>query len=137
MKDYLAFFREHDHFAGHCGIELIEVEPGAATAIMKVQPFHFNGAKTVHGGALFSLADFAFAVAVNSRGKLALAINTNMNFINPAFGGTLEARAREVSNNPRLGIYQVDIHDEKGQLIAQFQGTAYRKKEPLPARVEE
>lgn len=136
MQDYLDFFRNNDHFARHCGFELLEVKPGAATVNMVIQPFHFNGAKTVHGGALFALADFAFAAAVNSRGQLALAINTSMTFINAAFGGTLVAEAREVSCNRRLGVYQVDIHDDQGQMIAQFQGTAYRKHESLLAGAE-
>lgn len=131
VQDYLDFFRANDHFARHCGCELLEVTPGEATARMVIQPFHMNGANTVHGGALFTLADFVFAVAVNSRGQLALAINVSMTFINAAFGGTLVARAREISCNRRLGVYQVDINDEQGQLIAQFQGTAYRKSEPL------
>ena len=136
MQEYLDFFRANDHFARHCGFELLEVNPGTATAKMVIQPFHFNGAKTVHGGALFALADFVFAAAVNSRGQLALAINTSMAFINAAVGGTLVARAREVSCNRRLGVYQVDIHDEQGQLIAQFQGTAYRKSASLLTEVE-
>jgi acyl-CoA thioesterase len=137
MQDYLDFFRDNDHFARHCGFELLEVKPGSATAKMVIQPFHFNGARTVHGGALFALADFVFAAAVNSRGQLALAINTSMAFINAALGGTLVATAQEVSCNRRLGVYQVDIHDEQGQLIARFQGTAYRKSEPLLAGGEE
>jgi len=137
MQDYLDFFRDNDHFARHCGFELREVKPGAATVNMVIQPFHFNGAKTVHGGALFALADFAFAAAVNSRGQLALAINTSMTFINAALGGTLVAKAQEVSCNRRLGVYQVDIHDDLGQLIARFQGTAYRKSESLLPESEE
>ncbi len=131
MQDYLDFFRTNDHFARHCGFELLAVNPGSATARMVVQPFHFNGAGTVHGGALFALADFVFAAAVNSRGRLALAINTSMAFITPALTGTLYAEAQEISSNHRLGNYQVTIRDEQGQLIARFQGTAYRKSEPL------
>lgn len=131
MEKYLEFFRENDHFARHCGIELLQVTPGAARVRMPVRDFHLNGAGTVHGGALFTLADFAFAVAVNSRGKLALAINTSMSFINPAFAGTLYAQAQEISSNRRLGVYQVEIEDEQGQLVARFEGTAYRKDKPL------
>ena len=136
VQEYLDFFRANDHFARHCGFELLEVKPGTATAKMEVQPFHFNGANTVHGGALFALADFVFAAAVNSRGQLALAINTSMAFINAALGGTLVAKAHEVSCKRRLGVYQVDIHDEQGQLIAQFQGTAYRKSASLLTEAE-
>jgi acyl-CoA thioesterase len=85
----------------------------------------------VHGGALFTLADFAFAVASNSHGQLAMGINTSMSFIKAVSGGTLYGEAQELSLNRRLGNYQVKITDEAGQLIAQFQGTAFRKDESL------
>ena len=127
----LDFFSENDHFARHCGIVLLEAETGRARARMDIQPFHLNGAKTVHGGAIFTLADFVFAVASNSRGQLALAINTSMAFIKAAYAGTLYAEAKELATNRKLGNYQVSITDENQQLIAQFQGTAYRKEERL------
>lgn len=131
MKKILDFFSENDHFAHHCGIELLEAEPGSAKAKMVIQPFHLNGAGTVHGGAIFSLADFTFAVAANNRGQLALAINTSTTFVKAAREGILYAEAEELSVNRRLGNYQVRISDENQNLIATFQGTAYRKDERL------
>lgn len=132
MQDVLDFFSENDHFARHCGIVLLKVKLGWAKAKMEIQPHHMNGAKTVHGGAIFTLADFTFAAAANSQGKLALAINTTISFLKPTHGGTtLYAEAEELSVNRRLGYYQVKITDDKRQLVAQFQGTAYRKEESL------
>ena len=131
MQDILDFFAENDQFARHCGITLMEVTPGWAKARMEIQPHHMNGAKTVHGGAIFTLADFTFAAAANSQGQLALAVNTSISFLEPTHNGTLFAEAEELSVNRRLGYYQVKITNIKQQLIAQFQGTAYRKKEPL------
>lgn len=131
MQKILDFFSANDHFARHCGIELLEATPGTAKAKMDIQPFHLNGAGTVHGGAIFSLADFTFAVAANNRGQLALAINTSTTFIKAVYAGTLYAVAEELSVNRRLGNYQVNISDENQTLIATFQGTAYRKDEAL------
>lgn len=132
MQNVLDFFSENDHFARHCGIKLLEVKPGWAKTEMEVQPHHMNGAKTVHGGAIFTMADFTFAAAANSQGQLALAIDTSISFFKPTHGGTtLYAEAEELSSNRRLGYYQVKITDINQQLVAQFQGTAYRKKEPL------
>lgn len=131
MQKTLDFFRQNDQFARHCGIELLAAEPGWARAKMQIQPFHLNGAKTVHGGAIFTLADYAFAVAANSQGQLALAINANTSFVKAAYSGALYAEAEELSVNKRLGTYQVRISDEQQQLIAQFNGTAYRKDELL------
>ncbi|WP_036682887.1 PaaI family thioesterase [Pelobacter seleniigenes] len=133
MEKVLDFFSANDHFASHCGIELLEAQPGRAKARMAIQPFHLNGAGTVHGGAIFTLADFVFAVASNSSGQLALAIDTHISFIKAARGGTLYGEASELSVNRRLGQYQVRITDQDQQLVAQFQGTAYRKQETLPA----
>lgn len=131
MQDVFEFFRRNDQFARHAGIELIAAKPGWAQVRMPVQPFHLNGAGTVHGGALFTLADFAFAVASNSHGQLAMGINTSMSFLKAVRSGTLYGEAQEISLNRRLGNYQVTITDDDQQLIAQFQGTAYRKDEPL------
>ncbi len=131
MKEICNFFRQQDRFAQHAGIELIDAKPGWAKAKMVIQPCHLNGAGTVHGGAIFTLADFAFAVASNSHGQLAMGVHTSTSFINAAMAGTLYAEAEELSLNRRLGSYQVRISDDQQQLIALFQGTAYRKQTPL------
>jgi len=131
MEQIKKFFAEQDLFAKHSGIELLKVESGKAWAKMEIQPWHMNGAKTVHGGAIFTLADFVFAAASNSHGNLAMEINTSTSFINPAKGGTLYAEAEEISLNNKLGNYQVRVSDHDDRLIAQFQGTAYRKKDQL------
>jgi acyl-CoA thioesterase len=46
--------------------------------------------------------------------------------------GTLWADAREVSKNFKVGSYAVEVKDDQGELVAQFQGLAYRKKDKLP-----
>ena len=133
MKALQQFFSTEDRFAGHSGVELVEMGPGWATARMKIEPFHFNVARTVHGGAIFTLADFAFAVASNSHGTLAMGINTSVSFVKAALAGTLYADARELARNTRLATYSVMITDDAGDVIAIFQGTVYRKKELLIA----
>jgi len=122
------FFSNEDKFARHCGIELLEVGAGWAKTCMKIESYHLNGARTVHGGAIFTLADFAFAVASNSHGTLAMGINTSVSFVKAATQGTLFAEAREQAKNPRLASYSVQINDDAGDTVAIFQGMVYRKK---------
>jgi acyl-CoA thioesterase len=86
----------------------------------------------VQGGAIFTLADFAFAAASNSYGTVAVAINVSISFLKATSSGVLVAEAKETSRNPRLGTYTVDVRDESGDLVATFQGMVYRKKDPLP-----
>ena len=121
-----------DQFAVHSNIELLEVSLGHAKAKMTLQPHHLNGLNSVHGGAIFTLADFTFAAAANSHGTVAVAINVNITFMKAASKGTLWAEAREASKNFKIGVYVVEVKDDTGDLVAQFQGLAYRKKEALP-----
>jgi len=125
------FFSENDLFARHNGIELLEVEEGRALVRMAIKPYHFNAAGTVHGGAIFTLADFAFAVASNSRGRLAMGINTSVNFVRSAVKGSLYAEAREQSLNSKLATYSVMVVDDDKETVAIFQGMVYRKKESV------
>lgn len=131
METLKQFFSTRDLFARHNGIELLEAGSGRATASMKIEPFHFNGAGTVHGGAIFTLADFVFAVASNSHGQLAMGISTSMNFVKAAVGGTLYATATEQSRNAKLASYSVVVTDENANTVALFQGMVYRKQESI------
>jgi acyl-CoA thioesterase len=45
----------------------------------------------------------------------------------------LWAEASERSKNFKVGLYVVEVKDDAGDLVAQFQGLAYRKKDKLAA----
>ena len=124
-------FFKNDRFAEHTGIELVEVSPGRAVARMPIRPHHLNGLSTVQGGATFTLADFTFAAASNAYGTVAVAINVSISFLKAATAGVLTAEAREISRNPKLGSYTVEVKDDSGDVVAIFQGMVYRKKESL------
>jgi acyl-CoA thioesterase len=124
---------KNDRFAERTNVELLTVSPGYATAKMVLQPHHLNGLGSAQGGAIFTLADYAFAAAANSHGTVAVAINVSITFMKGAVTGTLWAEAREVSKNFKIGSYVVEVKDDQGDLVATFQGLAYRKKDKLPA----
>ena len=125
-------FFKNDQFAERSNIELLSVSPGQARAKMSLHPHHLNGYGTVQGGAIFTLADFAFAAASNSHGTVAVAINVSITFMKAARTGALWAEAREMSRNFKLGSYTVEVKDDQGELVALFQGLAYRKSEKIP-----
>jgi acyl-CoA thioesterase len=89
----------------------------------------------VQGGAIFTLADYAFAVASNSHGTVAVGINVSITYMKSAASGTLTAEAREVALNPKLASYTVDVMDDGRHLIAIFQGLVYRKQQAIAAGV--
>ncbi len=132
MEKLGRYFKK-DQFAERNNIELVSIAPGHAKAKMVLQPHHWNALGTVQGGAIFTLADFAFAAASNSHGTVAVAINVNISYMKAAKTGTLWADARELSKNFKIGSYTVEVKDDAGDLVALFQGMAYRKKDPIPA----
>ena len=78
--DELQAFVERDSFAKYLGVEVLEYGRGHARAQMEIRPHHLNSAGILHGGAIFSLADAAFAAASNSHGRLAVAISASISF---------------------------------------------------------
>lgn len=122
-------FLSRDRFAGLLGIELTEASEGKASAKLEIGDQHLNAMDNVQGGAIFSLADLAFAAASNSHGTIAVGINASISFIKAVNKGTLYAEASEVSRNAKIAVYLINITDSEGELIACFQGMVYRKKE--------
>lgn len=125
-------FLQGDKFALLAGVELLEVGSGYAKARMEIQPMHLNGGGVCQGGAIFTLADLAFAAATNSHARLTFSITSNINFFKSENKGFLYAEAREVFNHKRLANCEVNVTNESGELIATFNGTGYRKDTPLP-----
>ena len=125
-------FLQGDKFALLAGVELLEVGNGYARARMEIKPELLNGGGVCQGGAIFTLADLAFAAATNSHAQLTLSITTTINFFKAESKGYLYAEAQEVFNRTRLSNCEVRVTNEAGDLIATFNGTGYRKETPLP-----
>jgi len=118
-----------DAFAALTGITLEHVEPGLARARLALEPRHLNGVGIAQGGAIFTLADFAFAAAANSTGGVAVAIDVSISFLKAVTGGALRAEARVEASSGRISTCLVRVTDEEGTLVAIFKGSAYRRKE--------
>jgi len=125
-------FFKNDRYAAFSGIELLEVEPGRAKTKMEIRDMHLNAGNVVQGGAIFTLADFAFAVAVNTYGNLAMSIETSIRYFKGVGTGTLFAEAKAVHIHKKLATFEVTVTNEKEELIALFTATAYRKDVVLP-----
>jgi acyl-CoA thioesterase len=128
MKDFF----KNDRYAAFSGVELLEVEPGRAKAKMPIQEMHLNAGNTVQGGAIFTLADLAFAAAVNAYGNLAVSIETSIRYFKGIGSGTLFAEAKIVHLHRKLATFEVTVTNQDDELIALFTATAYRKDIPLP-----
>lgn len=124
-------FFANDRYAELTGVEIVEAAKGYCRTSLKIEDKHLNAANVVQGGAIFTLADLAFAIASNSHGQLALAINVNISYLSSVSTGTLYATATEVNEPNRLGAYDVLVTDDQQRIIARFNGMVYRKKQLL------
>ncbi len=116
-----------DYFAEALGIQVLEVKDGYAQVAMKVEKLHTNAYGLTHGGAVFSLADYAFAHACNFGDNVAVAVQVSINFLRPSVeGDTLMAEATRVSDGKTMGLYQVTVRNQE-KTVAIFSGLAFKK----------
>jgi len=116
-----------DYFAEELGIKLVESKDGYAKVSMKVERKHTNALGFTHGGAIFSLADYAFAHACNFGDNVAVAVQVSINYLRPSIeGDMLIAEATRVSDGKTMGLYNVTVKN-KDKTVAFFSGLAFKK----------
>jgi acyl-CoA thioesterase len=120
---------ERDYAAQALGITIEAVGPGTATSTMTVRREMLNGHGSCHGGLTFALADTAFAYACNSGNDASVALACDISFTAPGReGDRLVATAKRRTAAGRTGIYDVEVTDGTGRMIALFRGTSYQLK---------
>lgn len=134
IKEYF----EGDRFAMDAGIIIDEIKEGYALLHMTVDERHLNGAGWCQGGAIFTLADLAFACATNSRGVPTVTVAANITLLRPVAPGTrLTAEARETFDHKTLPFAEVRITDDTGQLMAVMTSSGYRRHHAPPLGFED
>ena len=117
-----------DRFATENGITLDELDDEHAVTSMTLSPRHRNAFGGVMGGAIFTLADFAFAALTNDRERVTVAQQVSISFLSAAKGDRLVATARYRKDGRNSCVVNVDVTDDKGRDIAQFVGTGFKLK---------
>ncbi|MCU0634942.1 MAG: hotdog fold thioesterase [Gemmatimonadaceae bacterium] len=121
-----------DAFSHWLGIEVLDVRVGHAEVRMTVRDEMVNGFGTAHGGIVFSLADTAFAFAINAAGTLSVAVDCTVSYpvaVRP--GDVLTAVGIEESASTRLAFCAVTVRNQLGTVVGHFRGTGYRTTRPL------
>jgi len=116
-----------DQFAtATLGAEIQEAGPGWAVCRLRLRPGHMNANHTPMGGAVFSLADFAFAVAANGFSpKITVSHQVSITFLAPAKGLELTAEAKCVKAGRTTCLYTVEVRDELGTCAAYLTVNGY------------
>lgn len=119
----------NDRASRMMGITITAVGPGTSTASMTVREDMLNGHDICHGGFITTLADTAFAFACNAYNEVTVASGFDVNLIAAArLGDVLTATTREVSKAGRTGVYDINVHNQRGEAVAAFRGRSYSMK---------
>lgn len=126
IEEVKAYFA-NDSFAALAGIEIMEAAAGRAVCRMALHPHHMNANNTPMGGAIFTLADFAFAVAANigTGDNRVVSQHVSITFLTPAKGNTLIAEAKCIKAGRRTCLYEIAVTDELGTMVAHATGNGF------------
>lgn len=119
LEEARAIFAKDIYATETTGIRIDAVESDHAECSMKITEKHLAAHNGVMGGAIFTLADFCFAVASNADGRLTVTTSSMINYIGRAKGTVLVARCELVKSGSRTCLYTTTVRDELGNLVAQ------------------
>lgn len=116
-----------DRFATDAGCRIVEASKHHAVCEMPLSEKHLNAQGGVMGGAIFTLGDFALAVAANIGQADTVAIDNNIRYLSAPKGGKLIATARMDKAGRSLAFVTIDIADDTGRPVAIMTATGFRK----------
>ena len=127
LEEVQTFFK-NDKFASEaCKCRIVEAGPGHAVCEFDIQNGHKNGFGSVMGGAIFTLADYALAIACNIGEEPTVSVSNTIEFMRTAKGSKLIATADVDRSGRTLGFYTVEVHDDLGTNVAKMTATCSRK----------
>lgn len=109
-------FFYQDHFAHDAtDITIVEFSEYYAKCKFDIKEKHLNVNGTVMGGAIFTLADFTYAVASDSA---AVSSSSSITYLNTSKGKTLFAEAKMIKDGRTTVFYEIKVYDDLGKDIA-------------------
>ena len=119
LEEARAIFSKDLFATEQSGIEIDEIGQDYAKCSMVLTDKHRNAYGGIMGGAIYTLADFAFAVASNYDKECAtVSLVGQASFLAASKGSKLFASARLLKNGKRNSFFEVEVTDDLDKLIA-------------------
>jgi len=131
LEEARAFFAGDLYATALSGITIAEIGENYAKCEMPITPRHRNAAGAVMGGAVFTLADFTFAVAANLGGVLTVTTTASAQFIGTCKGDVLYAEAHLLKDGRRNCFFEVCVKDNLDNLVAVVTSTGTHLEKKL------
>lgn len=112
----------HDIYASELtGAVIDEIGDNYSRCSLILEDKHRNAYGGIMGGAIYTLADLAFAVASNfDKEEATVSLSTSANFMSASKGNVLYAEARLIKDGRRNCFYEVRVTDDLGKDIAEI-----------------
>lgn len=118
-------FFENDRYAMENGAFIEEIDDGYAKCVMEIKEHHKNAMGAVMGGAIFTLADFTFAVASNWNKGPHVSLTSQITYLGKAKGNKLIAEAKLVREGRTTCYYLVEVKDDLGNQVAHVTSSGF------------
>jgi acyl-CoA thioesterase len=134
MKIAIDRIREYfsaDRFAMAAGIAVNSADENQVECSMEITDTHRNAGGAVQGGAIFTLADFTFAIHANlglvcGAGQgVTVAQSCSISFLKNTRGKRLIARSACLSRGRNISVYRISVEDDLGVFIAEMHGNGF------------
>ena len=112
------FFGKDTYATETTGIKIEEVADHFAVCTLEINDSHKNAYGGVMGGAIFTLADYTFAVASNFNSVQTVSLSSNISFISMAKGKKLIAKSNLIKDGRSTCLYAIEISDELNTKVA-------------------
>jgi acyl-CoA thioesterase len=130
IEEIREFFAGDRFATDACGCTVLEASRGHAVCSFEIVPHHRNAMGNVMGGAIFTLADFALAVASNVGEIPTVSVTNSIEFMSGARGNVLTATCDLHRDGRTCAFFGIDVTDELGTKVAHMEATCIR----LPGR---
>ena len=115
LDQLVAFFRDDTFAFDRAGCRIVEGWAGHGVCQMDITPGHLNAQGHVMGGAIFTLADYAFAVASMCGACAAVSLTSTIEFMKATKGTRLIATCDADKTGRKVGFYTIEVEDEIGR----------------------
>jgi acyl-CoA thioesterase len=124
---------EHDRFGKHVGLNYGKWEKGYSQCSLVINDSLLNPYGTVHGGALFTMADSGMGFALVStleEGEQCASIDVSIVYLKAITSGTLTCDTTVIKKSSKSAVLESEIKSGS-QLVAKALGTwiIYKKRD--------
>ena len=122
---------KNDHFATNSDIVIDSVTEDCVICSMELSEKHKNAVGGIQGGAIFTLADLAFAVHCNLAmvcGEdvcMTVGQSCNITYLKSTKGSRLISKSTCLSKGNKVSVYRICIEDDMGVQIAVMMANSF------------